>query len=230
MIEVKGISKSYKVGEERINVLDNVSLHIEEGSYASIVGPSGSGKSTLMHIVGGLETFNAGEVRIDGVELNKLNDANLSKFRKEKIGFIFQQFQLLSTATALENVMMPLLSFFSSKDVKNRAEEALQKVGLFHRKHHLPSRMSGGEQQRVAIARALVTNPRILLADEPTGNLDSDTGTSIIKLMEEIHHSENVTIMMITHDMSIAERADRVVKILDGRIENDFKESAFKSK
>ena len=218
MIEVKGISKFYQVGEESINVLDNVSLQIEEGSYASIVGPSGSGKSTLMHIVGGLETFNAGEVRIYGVELNKLNDANLSKFRKEKIGFIFQQFQLLSTATALENVMMPLLSFFSSKDVKNRAEEALQKVGLSHRKHHLPSRMSGGEQQRVAIARALVTNPRILLADEPTGNLDSDTGTSIIKLMEEIHDLENVTIMMITHDMSIAERADRVVKILDGRI------------
>lgn len=218
MIEVKGISKSYKVGEESINVLDSVSLHIEEGSYASIVGPSGSGKSTLMHIVGGLESFNAGEVRIDGVQLNKLNDTRLSKFRKEKIGFVFQQFQLLSTATALENVMMPLLSFFSSKDVKNRAAEALQKVGLSHRMHHLPSRMSGGEQQRVAIARALVTNPRILLADEPTGNLDSDTGTSIIKLMEEIHYSENVTIMMITHDMSIAERADRVVKILDGRI------------
>ena len=230
MIEVKGISKSYQVGEESICVLNNVSLHIEEGSYASIVGPSGSGKSTLMHIVGGLETFNDGEVRIDGEEINKLNDSRLSKFRKEKIGFVFQQFQLLSTATAIENVMMPLLSFFNSKDVKYRAEEALQKVGLSHRKHHLPSRMSGGEQQRVAIARALVTNPKILLADEPTGNLDSDTGNSIIKLMEEIHHSENVTIMMITHDMSIAERADRVVKILDGRIENDFKESAFKSK
>ncbi|WP_100333953.1 ABC transporter ATP-binding protein [Bacillus alkalisoli] len=218
MIEVKGISKSYQVGEESICVLNNVSLHIEAGSYASIVGPSGSGKSTLMHIVGGLETFNDREVRIDGEEINKLNDARLSTFRKEKIGFIFQQFQLLSTATALENVMMPLLSFFSSKDVKYRAEEALQKVGLSHRKHHLPSRMSGGEQQRVAIARALVTNPRILLADEPTGNLDSDTGNSIIKLMEEIHDLENVTIMMITHDMSIAERADRVVKILDGRI------------
>ena len=159
MIKLVSVKKSYKTGAENTEILKDVSIDIDKGKYVSITGPSGSGKSTLLHLIGGLEPIDEGEVWVDGQPVHKMKDNALAKLRLEKIGYVFQQFQLLSTATALENVMMPLLTMFSSAQIKKDAEEALTRVGLAHRLHHLPSRLSGGEQQRVAIARALVTNP-----------------------------------------------------------------------
>ena len=155
---------------------------------------------------------------VDGQPVHKMNDNALAKLRLEKIGYVFQQFQLLSTATALENVMMPLLKMFSSPQIKKDAEEALTRVGLAHRLHHLPSRLSGGEQQRVAIARALVTKPEIILADEPTGNLDSETGLAIIDLLEKVHREDGVTVVLITHDPDLAKRAEETIHVLDGKV------------
>uniref|UniRef100_UPI00036B13A2 ABC transporter ATP-binding protein n=1 Tax=Alkalibacillus haloalkaliphilus TaxID=94136 RepID=UPI00036B13A2 len=175
MIQINDLEKSYKSGTEKVEVLKHVSLTVEDHSYVSIVGPSGSGKSTLLHTIGGLEPIDRGEIWVNNQAVHKLKDKQLAKLRLNEIGYIFQQFHLLPTATALENVMMPLLNVFSSKDIKEKAKESLERVGLGHRINHLPSRLSGGEQQRVAIARALVTKPSIILADEPTGNLDSET-------------------------------------------------------
>lgn len=211
-------------GGEKVDVLKDVSLSIDKGKYVSITGPSGSGKSTLLHLIGGLEPIDAGEIWVDDQAVHKMKDNDLAKLRSKKIGYVFQQFQLLSTATALENVMMPLLTMFSSAEIKKNAEEALTRVGLAHRLHHLPSRLSGGEQQRVAIARALVTKPEIILADEPTGNLDSETGSTIIGLLEEVHATDGVTIVLITHDLALAKRAQETIHVLDGavnKIESD---------
>ncbi|MBB4826290.1 putative ABC transport system ATP-binding protein [Sporosarcina luteola] len=219
MIKLKSVCKSYKTGGAETEILSNVSLEIDKGKYVSITGPSGSGKSTLLHIIGGLEPINSGEVWVDGQAVHEMKDNALSKLRLKKIGYVFQQFLLLSTATALENVMMPQLSLFSSPQIKREAEEALIRVGLGHRLHHLPSKLSGGEQQRVAIARALVTKPDIILADEPTGNLDSETGQSIISTLETIHKEDGVTIVLITHDPHLARRADQTIRVLDGRLE-----------
>ena len=192
----------------------------------SITGPSGSGKSTLLHLIGGLEPIDEGEVWVDGQPVHKMKDNALAKLRLEKIGYVFQQFQLLSTATALENVMMPLLTMFSSAQIKKDAEEALTRVGLAHRLHHLPSRLSGGEQQRVAIARALVTKPEIILADEPTGNLDSETGLAIIDLIEKVHEEDGVTVVLITHDPDLAKRAEETIHVLDGKVEQSLQKAA----
>ncbi|MFE7060923.1 ABC transporter ATP-binding protein [Sutcliffiella sp. NPDC057660] len=218
MIKLCNVSKYYQVGNEQLHVLRNVSLTIQTGSFISVIGPSGSGKSTLLHSIGGLETINSGEIWVDDQPVHQLKEYQLAKLRLEKIGYIFQQFQLLSSSTALENVMMPLLRFFSTKIIREKAEEALIRVGLGQRMHHLPSRLSGGEQQRVAIARALVTKPRIILADEPTGNLDSENGENIISLLEDIHQKDGITILLITHDRDIANRAEEVVHFLDGEI------------
>jgi|SRR5699024_3046215 len=218
MIEIKNLSKSYKNGAEKLEVLKDISLTIEDNSYVSIVGPSGSGKSTLLHTIGGLEPINQGEIWVNDHPVHRLKDRQLAKLRMNEIGYVFQQFHLLPTATALENVMMPLLQVFSSKDVREKAEMALDRVGLGDRMQHLPSRLSGGEQQRVAIARALVTHPPIILADEPTGNLDFDTGTKIIRILEEIHAEDGVTILLITHDEYIAERTTRQIQLLNGKI------------
>ena len=220
LITLKSVRKSYNTGGEKVDILKDVSLEIEKGKYVSITGPSGSGKSTLLHLIGGLEPIDAGEIWVDGQPVHKLKDNDLAKLRLNKIGYVFQQFQLLSTATALENVMMPLLTIFSSAEIKKNADEALTRVGLAHRLHHLPSRLSGGEQQRVAIARALVTKPDIILADEPTGNLDSESGTTIIGLLEEVHASDGVTIVLITHDPALAERAQETIHVLDGSVNN----------
>ena len=217
MIILKDVEKHYKLDHEKLDILKGVNLSIRKGSYVAITGPSGSGKSTLLHAIGGLESINNGEIWIQEQPIHLLKEAQLAKIRSEKIGYIFQQFQLLSSATALENVMMPLLKFFSNKEIRLKAEEALNRVGLGHRIHHLPSRLSGGEQQRVAIARALVTEPSIILADEPTGNLDSENSHHIISLLEEIH-KDGVTVILITHDQTIADRAERIVHFLDGRI------------
>lgn len=217
---MKALTKSYKTGGEETEILKEITLDIEKGKYVAITGPSGSGKSTLLHIIGGLEPINSGEVWVDGQPIHEMKDNALAKLRLEKIGYVFQQFQLLSTATALENVMMPLLKMFSSPTIKKNAEEALTRVGLAHRLHHLPSKLSGGEQQRVAIARALVTKPAIILADEPTGNLDSETGNAIIDLIESVHKEDGVTVVLITHDPELAKRAEETVHVLDGKIEH----------
>lgn len=218
MITLKSIRKSYISGGEKVEVLKDVSLSIDKGKYVSITGPSGSGKSTLLHLIGGLEPIDEGEIWVGEQPVHKMKDNDLAKLRLKKIGYVFQQFQLLSTATALENVMMPLLTMFSSAEIKKNAEEALTRVGLAHRLHHLPSRLSGGEQQRVAIARALVTKPEIILADEPTGNLDSETGNKIIELLEEVHATDGVTIVLITHDPALAKRAQETIHVLDGAV------------
>ncbi|MBU9714107.1 ABC transporter ATP-binding protein [Evansella tamaricis] len=218
MIELKNVVKSYKLGTKRVDVLKNISFTIQDHSYVSIVGPSGSGKSTLIHTIGGMEPIDEGEIWVNDQAVHQLNDKHLAKLRQNMISYVFQQFQLLPTATALENVMMPLLTVFSSGFVKQRAENALKRVGLAHRLHHLPTRLSGGEQQRVAIARALITDPEIILADEPTGNLDSETGSNIIHLLEEIHKEKGVTVVVITHDEGIAERTNRQIQILDGKL------------
>ncbi|GAA0461066.1 ABC transporter ATP-binding protein [Alkalibacillus silvisoli] len=218
MIQINGLAKSYTNDSEKIEVLKDLSLTIEDHSYVSIVGPSGSGKSTLLHTIGGLEPIDRGEIWVNDQAVHKLKDKQLAKLRLKEIGYVFQQFQLLPTATALENVMMPLLNVFSSKEIKEKAKVALERVGLEHRINHLPSRLSGGEQQRVAIARAIVTNPSIILADEPTGNLDSETGEKIIGLLEEIHANDDVIVVLITHDQAIAERTDQQISLLDGKV------------
>ncbi|MDW0115487.1 ABC transporter ATP-binding protein [Sporosarcina thermotolerans] len=226
MIKLVSVKKSYKTGAEHTEVLKDVSIDIDKGKYVSITGPSGSGKSTLLHLIGGLEPIDEGEVWVDGQPVHKMKDNALAKLRLEKIGYVFQQFQLLSTATALENVMMPLLTMFSSAQIKKDAEEALTRVGLAHRLHHLPSRLSGGEQQRVAIARALVTKPEIILADEPTGNLDSETGMAIIDLIEKVHEEDGVTVVLITHDPDLAKRAVETIHVLDGKVEQSLQKAA----
>lgn len=218
MIQLKDVVKSYKVGENQINALNGVSLELEKGSYSAIVGPSGSGKSTLFHIIGGLEEVDSGEIWVNDAPVHQLKDKELAQIRREQIGFVFQQFQLLPTASALENVMMPLLNFVSSKTLRDKAAAALERVGLGDRLDHLPSRLSGGEQQRVAIARAFITEPQIILADEPTGNLDSENGVKIIQLLEDFHQQDGGTVVMITHDLNLAERAEQKISILDGQI------------
>lgn len=218
MIILKDVVKSYRVGDNDIHALNGISLELEKGSYVSIVGPSGSGKSTLFHVIGGLEPIDQGEVWVDQAPIHQLKDKELAKIRRNVIGYVFQQFQLLPTATAIENVMMPLLSFTSSKSIRQKAADVLDRVGLADRMDHLPSRLSGGEQQRVAIARALVTEPKIILADEPTGNLDSENGMKIMRLLEDFHQRDGGTVIMITHDQSLAARAEQSIHLLDGQI------------
>lgn len=222
MIEVKGISKVYKMGKEQFVALNDVSLNVEKGEYVAVIGPSGSGKSTLMHIIGGLDTPTVGSVCIEGEDISKLNDKKLSKYRNEKIGFVFQAFNLENSQTALENVMMPLIfAGVKKSERKKRALEALDMVGLKDFYNHKPNEMSGGQRQRVSIARALVNKPEILFADEPTGNLDSKSSESIMELFKEIN-DKGFTIIMVTHNPEEANKAKRVVKIMDGKITSDI--------
>ena len=221
MIEVKGVSKVYKMGKEQVIALNNVSLDIKKGEFVAIIGPSGSGKSTLMHIVGGLDTPTTGNVFIEGSDISKLKDKQLSTYRNTKIGFVFQAFNLENSQTALENVMMPLIfAGISKKERKERALKALEQVGLADLAKHKPNEMSGGQRQRVSIARALVNNPEIIFADEPTGNLDSKSGENIMQLFNEIN-AKGYTVIMVTHNPEEAAKAKRVVKIMDGRIISD---------
>lgn len=218
MIELKGIKKYFTMGDEQIKALDDVDLSVEKGEYLSIIGPSGSGKSTLMNILGLLDVADEGKYILDGVDVEKMTDGNLAKLRNNKIGFVFQNFNLLSKLTAWENVQVPLIyAGKSAKESKKIAYEYLEKVGLKGREKHLPKQLSGGQQQRVAIARALSCNPEIILADEPTGALDSKTGTEIKKLLKDLN-SEGQTIILITHDNSMAEEAERIVRIADGKL------------
>lgn len=221
MITIKSLSKIYKMGGDEVAALDNVSLTVNEKEFVAIVGPSGSGKSTLMNIIGCLDVASSGSYVLDGQEITNYKENELAEIRNRKIGFIFQNFNLLTKLNAIENVELPLIYLgISSHERKERAMDALKKVGLDNRMYHKPTELSGGQQQRVAIARALVTNPPLILADEPTGNLDSKTGKEVLEMLKKLHEKGN-TIVLITHDMSVAREAKRVVKIKDGKIELD---------
>lgn len=219
MIKLENINKRYTMGKEVFNALDNINLDIENGDFMAIVGPSGSGKSTLMHIIGGLDKPTTGEVVVDGKDISTSKEKELAKYRSTKTGFIFQNFNLESTQTALENVMMPLI--FAGVSRKKRVEmatEALEKVGLKDKIRNKPTEMSGGQRQRVAIARALVNNPEIIFADEPTGNLDSKSGAQIMELLKDLN-KKGYTIIMVTHNSEQANEVKTVVTIKDGKIE-----------
>jgi putative ABC transport system ATP-binding protein len=226
MIETRDLWKTYVMGEEEIHALRGVSIQIERGEYVAIMGPSGSGKSTLMNLVGCLDTPSKGSYLLNGKEVAAMNDDELARIRNEEIGFVFQTFNLLPRATALHNVELPLVyAGMPSKDRQQRAREALAKVELMDRASHRPNELSGGQRQRVAIARALVNNPSILLADEPTGNLDSKTGNEIMGVFERLHGGGN-TIVLVTHEADIAAYAHRVIHIRDGQVEKDVKRAA----
>ncbi len=221
LIEMNLICKSYKNIGFETEVLRDISFSIEEGEYVSIMGPSGAGKSTLMAIMGCLDLPTSGTYYLDGEEVEKVSDRQLSRVRNEKIGFVFQAFHLLPGVKALDNVMMPLMYCSKvPKDAKQRAKDALAKVGLADRTHHTPGQLSGGEQQRVTIARALINHPKIILADEPTGNLDSTNGAEIMKTFDHLNE-EGTTIILITHDMEVARHARRIITFKDGQIESD---------
>jgi putative ABC transport system ATP-binding protein len=221
MIELTDINKTYWMGENEVKALDDVTLTIDEKEFVAILGPSGSGKSTLMNIIGCLDSADSGRYLLDGQDVSACTDRQLALVRNRKIGFIFQQFNLLPKLTAFENVELPLVyQGLSGHERHERVMEALGNVGLTDRMHHRPSELSGGQQQRVAIARALATHPAILLADEPTGNLDSKSGKDILALLKSIHEKGN-TIVLITHDQNIAREADRRVSLSDGQIASD---------
>ena len=221
LIEMNSICKSYRNIGFETRVLEDVRLHIREGEYVSLMGPSGAGKSTLMAIMGCLSQPTSGEYILDGEEVGTLNDRKLSRVRNEKIGFVFQAFHLLPGVTALENVILPLVyAKRPPSNIKERARELLAKVGMEHRLHHTPGQLSGGEQQRVTIARSLINGPRIILADEPTGNLDSTNGIEIMKTFDNLV-KEGKTIVLITHDLEVAQHAGRIVSIRDGQIASD---------
>ena len=221
LIEMNSICKSYRNIGFETKVLKDVTLHIKEGDYVSIIGPSGSGKSTLMAIMGCLSQPTSGDYILDSEEVGKLNDRKLSRVRNEKIGFVFQAFHLLPGVTALENVILPFVYAKNPPgNIKERARELLAKVGLEHRLHHTPGQLSGGEQQRVTIARSLINDPRIILADEPTGNLDSKNGIETMKTFDNLI-KEGKTIVLITHDSEVAKHAGRIISILDGQIASD---------
>ncbi|NLJ91284.1 MAG: ABC transporter ATP-binding protein [Clostridiales bacterium] len=221
MIRLSDVSKIYHVGGQEVRALDRASLHIEQGEFVSVIGPSGSGKSTLMNIIGCLDVADSGQYILDGQPIEKYSENELAIIRNYKIGFVFQGFNLISRLTAWANVELPLIyQGVGINERKERIAYALQKVELYERRNHRPSELSGGQQQRVAIARALVTNPSIVLADEPTGNLDSKTGVEIMTLFHEIHENGN-TIVLITHDNHVAEQAQRRVHILDGRVREE---------
>jgi putative ABC transport system ATP-binding protein len=218
VIELKNVTKTYKLGDEVLHALDNVTFAVQPGEFIAIVGPSGSGKSTLANIISGLDRPSGGEVVVEGGDISHFRDAKLSGYRNTHIGFIFQSFNLQANQTALENVMLPLVfAKMKPKDRKQRAKECLEAVGLGDRLKHRPSQLSGGQRQRVAVARALAVKPQIIIADEPTGNLDSARGEEIMKLLRDLN-KQGITLVIITHDMDIARQAGRIVQIRDGHL------------
>jgi putative ABC transport system ATP-binding protein len=226
LITTQDLWKTYVMGSEEIHALRGLSINIEKGEYVAIMGPSGSGKSTLMNLIGCLDTPTKGSYLLNGKEVAAMNDDELARIRNEEIGFVFQTFNLLPRATALHNVELPLVyAGVSGKDRQDRAKQALAKVELTERASHKPNELSGGQRQRVAIARALVNNPSILLADEPTGNLDSKTGVEIMAVFKKLHEAGN-TIILVTHEADIAAYANRVIHIRDGQVEKDVSQAA----
>ena len=226
LIETVDLWKTYVMGSEEIHALRGVTITIERGEYVAIMGPSGSGKSTLMNLIGCLDTPTKGSYLLNGKQVGQMNDNELARIRNEEIGFVFQTFNLLPRATALHNVELPLVyAGVAAKERKERARQALDKVELTTRMIHRPNELSGGQRQRVAIARALVNNPSILLADEPTGNLDSKTGSEIMGLFERLHKTGN-TILLVTHEADVAAFAYRSIHLRDGQVENDIRRAA----
>jgi putative ABC transport system ATP-binding protein len=226
VIEIEQMTKTYSIGDIKVPALRGVSFSIDAGEYVAIMGPSGSGKSTLMNLIGCLDTPTKGSYLLNDKQVSQMNDDELARIRNEEIGFVFQTFNLLPRATALHNVELPLVyAGVTGKDRADRANQALAKVDLLDRKTHRPNELSGGQRQRVAIARALVNNPSILLADEPTGNLDSKTGEEIMGLFAKLHEGGN-TIVLVTHEADIAAHAHRVIYVRDGQVEKDVKRAA----
>ncbi len=222
IIKINDVWKIYDLGEVKIPVLRGLNLDIKKGEFLAIMGPSGSGKSTAMNLIGCLDLPTKGTVFLDGKDISKLHESALAQIRGRKIGFVFQQFNLINSLTALGNVMLPMIfQEIPGEKRKERALNLLTQVGLSNRVNHLPTQLSGGEQQRVALARALANNPEIVLADEPTGNLDSKTGKEIIKFLKELHSKENKTVIVITHDKNIAKHAKRITHLMDGKVVKD---------
>ncbi len=222
MIEVSNVVKVYRRGKNEVLALDGVSLSVPRGQFLSVMGSSGSGKSTMLNLLGALDVPTSGTLRIDGREISRFPDDELSRFRRDRLGFIFQFFNLLPTLSAVENVILPeLLAGKSREELEPKANALLEKFGLRGRSSHRPDELSGGEMQRVAIARALLSEPALLLADEPTGNLDSKTGAEVLRLIREATRERNLTVVMVTHDAHAAEVGDRLVRLADGRIVGD---------
>lgn len=217
MIELSGISRTFQVGDQQVRALRSVNLNIARGEYVSVMGPSGSGKSTMMNLLGALDTPTEGEYYLDGIDVSRLSDRQLAEIRNRKIGFVFQNFNLLPRTSAVRQVELPLI-YAGARNRRARAIEALQAVGLGDRLNHTPAELSGGEQQRVAIARALVNNPSIILADEPTGNLDTKSGTDVLRIFQQLNEQQGITIIFVTHDPFIAQHTRRIVMLRDGRI------------
>ncbi len=223
MLVARELTKEYRSGAQPLTVLRNVSFEVTQGSFVSIVGPSGSGKTTLLGLLAGLDTPSYGTVSLDGIDLGSLNEDERSKLRGDKVGFVFQSFQLIPTLTALENVQVPLelAGRVPLREATQRATELLERTGLGDRVHHFPQQLSGGEQQRVALARAFINTPRILFADEPTGNLDGATGERIVELLESLNRERGCTIVLVTHDSALAARTQRTIRLRDGVVVED---------
>ena len=218
MIRINNVNKGYMLGEEKLPILKNINFHVEKGEYVAILGPSGSGKTTLMNIIGCMDVLDDGEYFLDGMPIHSTREEDLTRVRNEKIGFIFQNYQLIPTYNVMQNIIMPLLMRGKThEEAMAQCMETVKLLGLDHRTDHKPSELSGGQKQRVSIARALVGNPAILLADEPTGALDQQSGKEVLKLFGQLNEMGN-TIVMITHDLSVAQSAKRIVKIVDGRL------------
>jgi putative ABC transport system ATP-binding protein len=220
MLEARQLTKEYRSGAQRLAVLRDVTFTIPDGAFVAIVGPSGSGKTTLLGLLAGLDVPSSGTVRLDGEDLSRLSEDQRAQLRGAKVGFVFQSFQLIPTLTALENVQVPL-ELRGDDGAPERARDLLRRVGLGDRGHHFPNQLSGGEQQRVAVARAFSNAPRLLFADEPTGNLDSETGERIVELLETLNRESGTTIVLVTHDLALARRAQRVIRLADGIVVSD---------
>lgn len=222
ILKLNQLTRQFKSGDRLLTVVDNVSFEIEEGISCAIVGPSGSGKTTLLGLAAGLDQPTSGAVELNGINLNPLTEDERAEVRNQHVGFVFQTFQLVPTLTALENVMVPLeLRGEATSEVRKRALALLEDVGLGERSHHYPTQLSGGEQQRVAVARAFINNPKILFADEPTGNLDTETGSHIENLIFDLNTKEGTTLVLVTHDLELADKCDRIIKIKNGEIDSD---------
>ena len=220
MLEARQLTKEYQSGDHRLSVLRDVSFTVPDGAFVAIVGPSGSGKTTLLGLLAGLDVATRGTVLLDGADMSAMDEDQRAQLRGQKVGFVFQSFQLIPTLTALENVQVPL-ELRGEDGAPARARELLARVGLGDRVHHFPNQLSGGEQQRVAIARAFSNSPRLLFADEPTGNLDSDTGAHIVELLETLNRESGTTIILVTHDLVLAHRAQRIIRLADGAVVSD---------